>query len=72
MNTKFSEQLYLELTSLENRGITVWLEGIPCSSAQIVNQINIEDANAYMRDYVFEEGRLTAVHFDKVSNKKSQ
>ena len=49
-----TEKLYMELSALENRGVTIWLEGTKSDST-------------YMRDYVFEEGRLKEVHFDKVS-----
>ena len=55
-----TEKLYMELSALENRGVTIWLEGTPSNSLNVSNQL-------YMRDYVFEEGRLKEVHFDKVS-----
>ena len=57
---KKTEKLYMELSALENRGVTIWLEGTPSNSLNVSNQL-------YMRDYVFEEGRLKEVHFDKVS-----
>ena len=53
-----TEKLYMELSALENRGVTIWLEGTPSDSLNV---------SSYMRDYVFEEGRLKEVHFDKVS-----
>ena len=51
------QRLYLELTSLENRGITIWLEGAKSS---------LQEESTYMRDYIFDEGVLKEVHFDKI------
>lgn len=68
MNTENMQQLYLELASLEDRGITIWLDGCPSNSHQVTSQLKILDDNLYMRDYVFDEGRLKEVHFDKVKN----
>lgn len=62
-----TEKLYMELSALENRGVTIWLEGTPSDSLNVSNQLSIHEATSYMRDYVFEEGRLKEVHFDKVS-----
>ena len=58
-----TEKLYMELSALENRGVTIWLEGTPSDSLNV----SIHEDTSYMRDYVFEEGRLKEVHFDKVS-----
>ena len=59
-------QLFMELSSLEDRGVTIWLEGNPSDSLDVTSQLHIHEENKYMRDYVFEEGRLKEVHFDKV------
>ena len=59
-------QLFMELSSLEDRGVTIWLEGNPSDSLDVTSQLHIHEENDYMRDYVFEEGRLKEVHFDKV------
>ena len=64
---KKTEKLYMELSALENRGVTIWLEGTPSDSLNVSNQLSIHEDTSYMRDYVFEEGRLKEVHFDKVS-----
>lgn len=61
-----TKQLFLELSSLENRGVTIWLEGLPSDSRHVTAELNIHDENQYMRDYIFEEGRLKEVHFDKI------
>ena len=67
MEHKRTQQLYLELASLENRGITIWLEGAPSSSEDVASQLSIHDESSYMRDYVFDEGVLKEVHFDKIT-----
>ena len=60
------QQLYLELASLEDRGITIWLEGNPSSSENVARQLSIHEESNYMRDYIFDEGVLKEIHFDKV------
>ncbi len=67
MNTDHLQQLFLELSTLEDRGITIWLEGYPSDSRHVTSQLNLQDENQYMRDYVFDEGRLKEVHFDKIT-----
>ncbi len=53
---KKTEKLYMELSALENRGVTIWLEGTPSNSLNVSNQLSIHEDTSYMRDYVFEEG----------------
>ena len=60
------QRLYLELASLEDRGITIWLEGVVSNSGDVTSQLCVEEENTYMRDYIFDEGVLKEVHFDKV------
>lgn len=67
MNYDHMQQLYLELSTLEDRGITIWLEGYPSDSRHVTSQLNLQDENLYMRDYIFDEGRLKEVHFDKLT-----
>ena len=67
MNYEHMHRLYLELASLENQGSTIWLEGCPSDSEHVASQLNIHDENLYMRDYIFDEGRLKSVHFNKIS-----
>ncbi len=63
---KHMQRLYLELTSLENRGITIWLEGYPSNSKTVTSQLCVNEESNYMRDYVFDEGVLKEIHFDRV------
>lgn len=60
------QTLYMELLSLEDRGITIWLEGYPGTSESIANQLSAHEESAYMRDYIFDKGVLKEVHFDKI------
>lgn len=64
------KKLYLELSSLEDRGITIWLEGYPSNSKCVTNQLSINEDLTYMRDYVFDEGVLKEIHFDKIDEDK--
>lgn len=66
LNIKYMHQLYMELASLEDQGITIWLEGCPSNSEHVASQLNLHDENLYMRDYIFENGNLKEVHFNKV------
>lgn len=66
MKITHMEQLYLELESLENQGITIWLEGCPSDPEHVASQLNIHDENLYMRDYIFDGGRLKEIHFNKI------
>jgi hypothetical protein len=59
--------LYLELSRLEDRGITIWMEGYPSNPQDVARQMRVDEENSYMRDYIFDEGVLTEVHFDKVN-----
>lgn len=60
------KKLYLELASLEDRGITIWLEGTKSNSQNVASQLSISEENTYMRDYIFNEGVLKEIHFDKI------
>ncbi|MBO5069991.1 MAG: hypothetical protein J6C37_06470 [Roseburia sp.] len=65
------QRLYLELTSLEDRGITIWLDGYPSNSKSVTSQLCVDEDNSYMRDYVFSEGVLTELHFDNIKKKQN-
>lgn len=60
------EKLYLELSTLENQGITIWLEGSKSDSKHIAKELCIHEETSYMRDYIFDQGVLKEVHFDKI------
>ncbi len=58
--------LMVELQNYEQQGISIWLEGCPSSSAGVMDAIRVREGISYMRDYVFREGELSEVRFDKV------
>lgn len=62
------KNLYLELSTLEDRGITIWLEGYKSNSKTVASQLSINEQNTYMRDYIFDKGVLKELHFDKIDN----
>lgn len=70
MDTKLVKNLYLELSGLENRGITIWLDGNPSNSKTVASQLCFHEDSDYMRDYIFDEGVLKELHFDKIKEEK--
>lgn len=68
MHMEQMRKLYLELSSLEDRGITIWLKGEPSNSGHVAAELCINEENSYMRDYIFDEGVLKEIHFDKLNN----
>ena len=62
------KKLYLELSSLEHMGTTIWFEGVPSNSKEVTEELSVTEENSYMRDYIFNEGVLTELHFDKIKN----
>ena len=66
MKNEGKMQLFTELQKIEQEGIGLWLEGIPSNSLGITNAIFVNEDDAYMRDYVYDEGVLKEVRFDKV------
>lgn len=67
MNKENRLQLYVELQKIEKRGIALWLEGTPSNSFRIADAVYVNEETAYMRDYIYDEGVLKEVRFDKIS-----
>jgi hypothetical protein len=65
-NEQFPDSLYIELQSIANRGITIWLEGSRTSPLVAAKEMMLHEECSYMRDYVFDEGELKELHFDKI------
>ncbi|MCD7922103.1 MAG: hypothetical protein LUE14_01885 [Clostridiales bacterium] len=59
--------LMVELQNYEQQGISIWLEGCPSSSADVMKAIRVREGISYMRDYVFQSGELSEVRFDKIT-----
>ncbi len=66
MNKK---ELYLELEHMQGQGITIFLEGEKSSPKTVSDLLCVQEDFSYMRDYIYEKGVLTELHFDKVKNK---
>lgn len=66
------QNLYLELTSLEDRGITIWLDGSLSDPENVASRLCVNEENCYMRDYIFDEGVLKEVHFDKIKFERNR
>ena len=73
MNEKIFDQsriLLRELQALEDQGVSIWLEGERSNSAQVIQQVmTVRENNSYMRDYVFEKGRVSQLRFDRVDER---
>ena len=65
-NEQFPDSLYIELQSIANRGITIWLEGSRTSPLVAAKEMMLHEECSYMRDYVFDEGELKELRFDKI------
>lgn len=61
-------QLFVELQEMEEQGVTLYLAECPSNSGIISDAICVNEEDAYMRDYVYKEGVLKELHFDKVCN----
>ncbi len=62
------KQLFIELENIQGRGITLYLEGKKSTPENVSDMLCIHEESSYMRDYVYDEGVLKELHFDKVQN----
>ncbi len=58
--------LMAELQNYEQQGISIWLEGIPSSPDDVYDALRMQEESSFMRDYVFSEGELCEIRFDRV------
>ncbi len=61
--------LMVELQALENQGVSIWLDGYPSSSMEVSMAMTVREQESYMRDYVFDEGKVSQIHFDRIDPK---
>lgn len=61
--------LIVELQALEDRGISIWLDGAPSSSAEVSQVMSVKEQESYMRDYVFDKGKVSQIRFDRIKPK---
>lgn len=71
-NQRECTSLYIELQSIESRGITLFLEGARSCSDEVCEALEVNEESSYMRDYVFEEGVLSELHFDKIKHNETR
>lgn len=67
MNTD-RNQLYVELRSMADQGIVLFLDGHPSSPEYVTYTLCAEEEACYMRDYIYDEtkGVLKELHFDRL------
>lgn len=66
MSNEGKTQLFKELQNIEQKGIGLWLEGLPSDSLGIADAVFVNEDHTYMRDYVYDEEVLKELRFDKV------
>lgn len=59
----------MELQTLEERGVGIWMEGRISTPKNVTETMSVNEESDYMRDYIFQEGVLKELHFDKITNK---
>lgn len=63
------QKLLIELEHIQNRGITIFLDGIPSSPIAVTDVLCVNENLNFMRDYVTDEkGVWTELRFDRISN----
>ena len=63
------EQLFIELENIQDRRIMIYIEGVKSTPKTVSDLVCVQEESSYMRDYVYREGVLAELHFDKVQNK---
>ena len=61
------QRLLIELENIQNRGITIFLDGIPSSALTVTDVLCVSESDNFMRDYVTDEkGVWTELRFDRI------
>ncbi len=58
--------LMAELQNYEQQGISIWLDNSPSSPDRVLDTLRVEEELSFMRDYVFRDGELEEVRFNRV------
>ena len=61
-------KLFMELKTLEERGVGIWMEGHASDSKKVMETMSVNEDSTYMRDYIFQKGVLKEIHFDKITD----
>lgn len=63
------QKLLIELENIQNRGIVIFLDGIPSNPQAVTNVLCVNEESSFMRDYVTDEkGVWRELRFDRISN----
>ena len=49
-------KLFMELKTLEERGVGIWMEGHASDSKKVMETMSVNEDSTYMRDYIFQKG----------------
>lgn len=61
------QRLLIELESIQNRGVMIFLDGIPSNPQNVINVLYVNEERNFMRDYVTDEkGVWRELRFDSV------
>ncbi len=63
------EKLIIELENIQQQGITIYFDGEKSTPENVTENLCVQEELSYMRDYVYDEGVLKELHFDKVKNR---
>ncbi len=58
--------LMAELQNYRRQGISIWLEGSPSTPDRVWDAVRVREGISFMRDYVFQEGELVEIRFDRI------
>ena len=63
------QRLLIELENIQDRGITIFLDGSPSSPLSVTNKLCVNEKDEYMRDYVTDdEGVWKELRFDRINS----
>ena len=63
------QKLLVELENIRNRGITIFLNGMPSSPSAVTDVLFVNEEDSFMRDYVTDEkGVWKELRFDKIQH----
>ena len=63
------QRLLIELESIQKRGITIFLNGMPSSPSDVTNVLYVNESSDFMRDYVTDEkGVWRELRFDRIKD----
>ena len=69
LQEKEEVKLFMELKTLEERGVGIWMEGHASDSQKVMETMSVNEDSTYLRDYIFQKGVLKEIHFDKITDR---